>query len=665
MPRLHTLAATAVVMLAAASLWTPCAAAQAEAPPPLEAFFEPASLQSARPSPSGRWLATQVVPAAGASTRLVVMDLHDKEPDKVVATFERVTVSGFRWVNDDLLVFSFRDIRNRSNDLRFEGLASVQREDGRLRLLIKPSFDSLFPAQGRQPLEANHEFLALGEPGSDDIVVGESLFDANFDVRAVRPFLLNARSGARRSFETESPADAVGWVFDHRGRPRLAVTRTGDRQSYQWLDPKSQAWKPLAEFSTLDAPFFPAFVVGEDALYVQVSRDDGSGDELRRFDFATGKPDTDTRLATPGYSSSIRGVIDRRNGELLGLNVLTDARETFWTDAAHKALQAKVDTRLPGRLNVMLCGPRCDQQDPLPVFSHSDRSPGEYLLYRPKADQWQRLGPARQKIEPRAMTPTELVRIKARDGNDLPVWITRQAKTDKPRAAVVLVHGGPWVRGREWEWEAEAQFLASRGYVVIEPEFRGSTGYGDRHFRAGFRQWGQAMQDDVSDALRHAVDKGWVDGRRVCIAGASYGGYATLMGLAKDPDQYRCGVAWVAVSDPRLMFSIHWSDISAEAKRYSLKRLIGDPEADAAMLAANSPLALAGRIKAPLLLAYGGMDRRVPLEHGERMRDALTKAGRPPEWLLYANEGHGWREDENRFDFWRRVEVFLAKHLAP
>ncbi|MBK6472551.1 MAG: S9 family peptidase [Betaproteobacteria bacterium] len=648
-----------------AALWVGSTAAQGLPPTPLEAFFEPARLQSAQPSPSGRWLATQVLPASGGSARLVVMDLHDKEPDKVVATFERVTVSSFRWVNDELLIFTFRDIRNRGGDPRFGGLASVQRADGRLRLLIKPDFESLYPAPGRQPLEPNHSFLSLGEPGSDDIVIGEALFDANYDVRAVRPFVLNARSGARRSFQTEAPANAVDWVFDHRGRPRVAVTRTGDRQSLQWFDLKSQAWKSLAEFSTLDAPFHPSFVAGDDTLYVQVDRDDGTGDELRRFDFDTGKPDTEARLAMPGYSGGIGGVVDRQNGELLGLQVLTDARQTVWAQGPLRALQAKADARLPGRVNLLLCGPRCDQQDPLPVFSYSDRSPGEYLLYRPKTDQWQRLGAARPKIDPRTMTPTEFARIKARDGSDLPVWVTRPAKVDKPRAAVVLVHGGPWVRGREWEWESEAQFLASRGYVVIEPEFRGSTGYGDKHFRAGFRQWGQSMQDDVSDALRYAVDKGWVDAQRVCIAGASYGGYATLMGLAKDPDQYRCGVAWVAVSDPRLMFSIHWSDISPDAKRYSLKRLIGDPESDATMLSANSPLALAARIKAPLLLAYGGMDRRVPLEHGERMREALTKAGRPPEWVLYANEGHGWREDETVFDFWRRVEAFLAKHLAP
>jgi dipeptidyl aminopeptidase/acylaminoacyl peptidase len=215
-----------------------------------------------------------------------------------------------------------------------------------------------------------------------------------------------------------------------------------------------------------------------------------------------------------------------------------------------------------------------------------------------------------------------------------------------------------------WRWSDDAQFLASRGYVVIEPEFRGSDGYGERHYRAGWRQWGQAMQDDVADALQWAVSKGLVDGSRVCIAGASYGGYATLMGLVRHPELYRCGVAWVAVTDPRLMFKESWrNDIPPEARQHGLPKVLGDPVADAAALAAVAPVEQAARIKAPVMLAFGGEDRRVPIEHGQRMRAALRDAGREPEWILYPGEGHGWLKAENRYDFARRLENFLARHL--
>jgi dipeptidyl aminopeptidase/acylaminoacyl peptidase len=229
---------------------------------------------------------------------------------------------------------------------------------------------------------------------------------------------------------------------------------------------------------------------------------------------------------------------------------------------------------------------------------------------------------------------------------------------------VVLVHGGPYVRGTSWHWSALPQFLASRGYLVIEPEFRGSMGYGEQHYRSGWKQWGQAMQDDVADALRWAQAQGLASDR-ACIAGASYGGYSTLMGLAKDPDLYRCGIAWVAVADLELLVKGSWwvQDDTGLARQLTVPEMIGDPVKDATMLAANSPVRLASRIKAPLLLAYGEDDLRVPLEHGKRMRGALIDAGNPPEFVVYPGEGHGFAKPENTYDFARRIEAFLQRQL--
>jgi dipeptidyl aminopeptidase/acylaminoacyl peptidase len=282
------------------------------------------------------------------------------------------------------------------------------------------------------------------------------------------------------------------------------------------------------------------------------------------------------------------------------------------------------------------------------------------------------VGKVRADIDPSRSATLDFYRIKTRDGLDLPVWITTPSKGAPrngtgPRPAVVLVHGGPWVRGTYWQWDAETQFLASRGYVVIEPEYRGSTGFGFSHFQAGWKKWGGPMQDDVVDSVRWAAQKGLVDPNRVCIAGASYGGYATLMGLALYPNLYRCGVAWVAVTDPRLMFDDSWqSDISDEARNYELPTLLGDPERDAAMLQAAAPVEHAADMRAPLLLAFGREDRRVPIVHGNLMRDALRANGHDPEWVVYEDEGHGWLKVDNRIDFWTRVERFLDKNLnAP
>ena len=205
----------------------------------------------------------------------------------------------------------------------------------------------------------------------------------------------------------------------------------------------------------------------------------------------------------------------------------------------------------------------------------------------------------------------------------------------------------------------------SRSHTVLQPEFRGSTGFGGQHLRAGFKQWGQAMQRDVADGARWAVAQGIADPQRMAIAGASYGGYATLMGLLQNPELFRAGISWVGVTDPGLMFSVGWSDVSEQSKRYGYGTLIGDPVADAELFKTISPLAQAARIRQPLLIAYGGWDVRVPIVHGEKFRDANRPHNPQLEWVVYPEEGHGWRKLETQLDFWGRVERFLAQHLAP
>jgi dipeptidyl aminopeptidase/acylaminoacyl peptidase len=210
-----------------------------------------------------------------------------------------------------------------------------------------------------------------------------------------------------------------------------------------------------------------------------------------------------------------------------------------------------------------------------------------------------------------------------------------------------------------------AQFLASRGWVVIEPEFRGSSGYGKAHLEAGYRQFGQAMQDDIADALLWARAQK-IAGDQACIVGGSYGGYATLMGLIRHPELYRCGSAWFAVADLPLYVDGGWfvsDDISASGRRYLLPEWVGHPEKDRAMLLAHSPVAQAARLKAPLQLIWGAEDRRVPLAHGKRLRSAMRDAGLEPEWIEYEGEAHGLRQLDNQVDMARRLEAFLRRHL--
>ena len=215
-------------------------------------------------------------------------------------------------------------------------------------------------------------------------------------------------------------------------------------------------------------------------------------------------------------------------------------------------------------------------------------------------------------------------------------------------------------------WDDEPAYLANLGYAVLQPEFRGSTGWGGKHYRAGWKQWGLAMQDDLIDGIDWLASRGTIDPKRVCIMGASYGGYAVMIGLARDPERFRCGINVAGVTDIRTMFTAAWSDLaySDYMNEGPAFAIIGDPDADAAQFRATSPLANAAKVQAPVLMAYGGSDRRVPIDHGVDMRNALRRHGKAVvEWIEYPEEGHGFRVEANRLDFYERVARFLEQHL--
>jgi dipeptidyl aminopeptidase/acylaminoacyl peptidase len=464
------------------------------------------------------------------------------------------------------------------------------------------------------------------------------------------------------------PKGVTSWMFDHQGIPRVAITQQEGQLGLYWHGPKQVGWTQLAQAPIAKGlPFEPVAIHADGQLYVTQEVGEKGEAALTRFDFSTMAPQPKMMVRAPGFDFRGGLIFDESGRRALGVHVETDGEQTIWFDAAMKQLQTLVDERLPGQVNRISCR-RCGAPDMMVlVRSHSDRNPGQLWLYQADGQRWHLLSHILEGIDPQQMAAVELHRIQARDGRDLPVWLTlpQGVMPGKPAPAVVLVHGGPWVRDGHWRWSALQQFLASRGYLVISPEFRGSNGYGSAHFLAGMKQWGQAMQDDVADALLWARAQ-CLANERACIAGASYGGYASFMGLVRHPELYRCGVAWVAVADLMLFVKGSWwtvDDISDSGRRFVLSEWVGDPEKDASMLKANSPLALARQIKAPVLLGIGEDDLRVPLAHGKRMRDALTEAGHPPQWVSYPGEGHSWRLPTTRVDFARRMETFLKHNL--
>ena len=338
-----------------------------------------------------------------------------------------------------------------------------------------------------------------------------------------------------------------------------------------------------------------------------------------------------------------------------------------WLDPDWDRVQQIVDSALPGRSNRLSWGGKVPHR--VLVTSSSDTYPGGYFLLDTRTNKMERVAERRAWVDEERMPPMRRVQYAARDGLMIPAMLTLPksagGKSAKNLPLVVDIHGGPHAPGVYWGYNETAQFLSSRGYAVLQPSFRGSTGYGRKFLEAGYKQWGLAMQDDITDGVLWAIKQGYADPKRVCLMGASYGGYATLYGLIKEQGMFRCGIAAVAVTDLDLLFNVSWSDtFRSDGAQASMKERIGDPKADADAFKKISPLYQADKVSAPVLLFFGSDDRRVPLIHGEKFKAALDTHKKPYEWVVYTAEGHGFNKRENRIDYWQRVEIFLGKHLG-
>jgi dipeptidyl aminopeptidase/acylaminoacyl peptidase len=638
---------------------------RAEEPIPVATFIANRDVADAKLSPSGKYVALAVVNKSGR-TILAVSDVDLAKPPVVIAASSIADIRAFEWVNDDWLVYNVVDLQAPLRDQDFgPGLFSVRRDGSQARQLIRVRWNEFTTGTNivSTLLDPTHQFMQAIRDGSNDVIVGQVRFSNLGEVVSVTPKRLDVSTGRATIAVFGYPEHATRWVFDAKGVARVATAQYDGWVETFWRDGDAGAWRSLQREKAVESSWAPLAVDSAGRLFVTARS--SSGNVITRFDVATRQLEAEPMATAPGFDLNGGLIFSDAQDRLLGLRVVSDAETTVWFDPERKKLQALADAHFPGRISRTVCrGCEGDGDGALLVYSYSDHDPGVFSIYRPKTQAWTTVGSVAPAIDPRRMANLDLHRVKARDGLELPVWVTRPKNAKGPLPAVLLVHGGPWVRGVRWGWSGEAQLLASRGYVVIEPEFRGSTGYGWKLFRAGWKNWGTTMQDDLADAVNWAVGQGIVDGKRVCIAGASYGGYAALMAPIRYPDLFKCSVAWVAVSDPRLMFEESWQNDIGRQAHFSMREMIGDPVQDAAMLKSAAPLERAAEIKIPVLMAYGSDDLRVPLEHGSKMRAAMRAAGQEPEYVVYRAEGHGFLKMENRLDFYTRMEKFLAKHIG-
>lgn len=631
--------------------------------PSLQSFFDNPAFSGARLSPDAKFLAVRVSKAGGRDM-LAVVDLASMAI-KVVGNFGNADVGRFAWVNNQRLLFDSADKLLGQGDIDFApGLYAVDRDGNHFRQLAERRGGFVREATLHALLPWNTYMIEQRGARSSNAVYVISPQFRHEEVTDVDLLRLDTVTG--RAEHVVRPPHARGYLLDEHGEPRLAFAVDGGDEVLWYRERDGGQWRQLASFPLYGGQrgFAPVAFGPDGTLYVQ-ARLQSDKSALYRYDLASGKIDPTPVLRVADYDFD--GRLLTSADKLLGVRLTTDAETTEWFDPAMKALQARIDARLPSTVNLVSVAPHAASPWVL-VESYSDVQPRVTTLFNTETGAFNKVGDSHGQIDPARMGRQDLVHYQARDGRSIPAWLTLpRTGGGKHLPLVVLVHGGPYVRGGSWGWNAESQFLASRGYAVLEPEYRGSTGFGYAHFKAGWKQWGLAMQDDLADGARWAIAGGIADAGRICIAGASYGGYATLMGLVNDSQLFRCGVDWVGVTDIDLMFTGNWrysSDLSETWKQYGMPVLIGDPKADHAQFQATSPLAQAARIKAPLLLAYGGADRRVPPYHGEQFYAAVKASNPQVEYVQYDEEGHGWALPKNRIDFWGRVERFLDKNIG-
>lgn len=469
-------------------------------------------------------------------------------------------------------------------------------------------------------------------------------------------YRLNVRTGELK-LEVENPGGVSQWVADHEGKVRAAIKTDGVNQTLLYRATENDAFKPVltTDFRSSMSPAF--FTFDNQRLYAlsNIGRDRQSAVE---FDPATAKevkliyehPEVDVSALRYSHKRKV----------LTAASYVTAKAERHFFDPEFDAIYQRVKKALPNYQIDFVSVDRAEQV--MTLIATSDRSRGTYYLYEREGDKLSKLADLSPWLAEDKLAQMQPVQYKSRDGLTINGYLTLpQGKPAKNLPVVINPHGGPWARD-VWRFNPEVQFLANRGYAVLQMNFRGSTGYGRKFWEASFKQWGKTMQDDVSDGVKYLVAQGIADPKRVCIYGGSYGGYATLAGLAYSPELYACGVDYVGVSN---LFTF-LKTIPPYWKPYleMLHEMVGHPEKDKALLEASSPVMHVDKMRAPLLVAQGAKDPRVNIDESNQIVAALKKKGVDVPYLVKENEGHGFSNEENRFEFYEAMEKFLAKHLA-
>jgi dipeptidyl aminopeptidase/acylaminoacyl peptidase len=622
------------LMVMVALISSGCSLEQAEEQPrviPMEDFFRNPEVAGFQLSPDGEHIA--FLKPWESRLNVHVQRIGSDEVTRITESTER-DIMGYAWANNSRLVY----VQDTAGDENWHGYAVD---------LDGSSFIELTPFEG-----VRAQLVDKLEDNDDEMLISLNQRDRRiFDV-----YRININTG-EMSLIAENPGNIVGWATDNEGLLRVAITADGVNTSLLYRATESDEFRTVVTTSFKDdlSPLF--FTFDDRHLYVS-SNIDRDRTAIYKYDPETGEHmDLIFEHAEVDVSRLMRS---KERKVITGVAFTTDKRHYHFFDEERRELQEALEKKLPG-YEVAVSSMSRDETKVL-VRTYSDKSMGACYFYDRTNGDFRKLADISPWINEDEMCDMKPVKYQSRDGLTIHGYLTLP-KGLAPRTLPVVVnpHGGPWYRDR-WGINPEVQFLANRGYAVLQMNFRGSTGYGKAFWQASFKEWGRATQDDISDGVQWLIDEGIADPARVGIYGGSYGGYATLAGLAFTPDLYACGVDYVGVSN--LFTFLETIPPYWELGRQMWYEMVGNPEDDKELFEAVSPIFHVDRIKAPLFVAQGANDPRVKKAESDQMVAALKERGIDVPYMVKDNEGHGFANEENRFDFYRATEQFLAKHLG-
>ncbi|ALJ27581.1 peptidase S9 [Stenotrophomonas acidaminiphila] len=608
-------------------------------------------------SPSGEYYAATV--PLEDSTALTLFRRADLKVAGVFRLRRNAHVGDFEWVSDDRVLVGIAEKFGVLDQPQPTGeIYTVKANGGQADLLVG------FRVQGNgagtriQPkkVEDVAAFLIDGLPGDDRHAV-ISVWPLMGDEPFTRAERMDVASG-RRTTLARAPVRRAGFVTDSGGEVRLAYGADVDNASkLYYREATGTEWRLVNDQNAskrIEVPL--GFSADNRLVYLQVRGGDDGTDRIVAWD-----PASNARTTVLHHPGADPLSIIHRNGTSIpvGAQVMDGRhRNLFFDDASPEARQYRsLEAAFPGQSVRVTSSTRDGSLLLIRVWSGN--SPGDFYLFDTAQKKVAHVVSSGSWIDPDKAATVEPITFKARDGLAIHGYLTRPRGASGARPMVLMPHGGPFGIFDGWQYDRDAQMLAAAGYTVMQVNYRGSGNYGWAFQTAGARQWGGAMQDDLTDATRWAVDQGHADASRICIYGASYGGYAALMGVAKEPSLYRCAAGYVGVYDLPMM------QRQDGRKRRSLgnwsRDWVGE---DMAALAAASPNRLAERITVPVFLAAGGEDEIAPVEHTRMMETALKKAGVPVESLYYDTEGHGFYTEPHQREYYTRLLAFLSRHLG-